>query len=345
MKTILQKVTNFEDLTKEDVQIAVMQLFSEEVTDSEIAALLIGLKMKKETVTEIVGVVKGLREKSLPFTKAIPHVFDNCGTGGDGAQSFNISTTAAFVIAGAGIPVAKHGNRSVSSKTGSADLLEQLGIPLDLSPEKSEELLAEAGITFLFAPHVHPRLKRIMKVRRELKIPTIFNLIGPLTNPIELESQVMGIYKREAVGEFAKVLQKLGRKRAVVLNGAGFLDEATLQGENHLAILADGKITEKIVAPEELGLPRYEIEEIRGGDAAENAAIFKKVIQGEKGAYRDTVLFNAGIGIFAGGKADTIEQGVALAVKSIDSGAALTKFETLVQKSKEKKEGSYDHSR
>ncbi|MFE8702719.1 anthranilate phosphoribosyltransferase [Cytobacillus sp. FJAT-54145] len=334
MKTYLQRLSERGSLNEIEMKEAVEQLFSNDISDSEIAAFLIGLKTKGETVEEIAGLVQAIREKSLSFSKNIPNVMDNCGTGGDGSKSFNISTTSSFVIAGAGIPVAKHGNRSISSKTGSADVLEYLGVNLSLSPSVIEELIEEVGIAFLFAPHVHPNVKRIMKVRKDLRIPTIFNLIGPLTNPIELHSQLLGIYSRDLITVFAEVLKNLGRERAVVLNGTGYMDEASLQGENYLAILEDGEIINKILHPEEVGLPVYDNEAIRGGDSKENALILKNVLQGNKGAYRDTVLLNAGIGIYANGKVTNIQEGIKLAAESIDSGAALNKLELLIEKSR-----------
>ncbi|GLB59439.1 anthranilate phosphoribosyltransferase [Cytobacillus sp. NCCP-133] len=334
MKTILQRLSDRESLTEAEMKEAMDNLFRSDVTDSEIAAFMVSLKTKGETVEEIAGIVRAMRDKSLTFSKKIPNVLDNCGTGGDGSSSFNISSTSAFVIAGAGIPVAKHGNRSISSKTGSADVLEHLGINLNHPPERTEEILGEIGIAFLFAPHVHPNIKRILKVRKDLRIPTTFNLIGPLTNPVELENQLLGIYRRDYTMMFAEVLKTLGRKRAVVLNGAGYMDEASLQGENHLAILNNGEIIEKILHPEEVGLPVYSNDAIRGGDSGENAEILLNVLKGEKGAKRDTVLLNAGIGIFAGGKADTIQIGIDLARESIDSGAALDKLQQLIKTSK-----------
>lgn len=333
MKAYLQRLSERESLTQTEMKEVMEHIFKEEITDSEIAAFMVGLKTKGETVDEIVGIVQALRENALPFNTNIPNVIDNCGTGGDGSKSFNISTTSAFVMAGAGIPVAKHGNRSITSKTGSADVLEYLGINWDLQPEASIELLQEIGITFLFAPYVHPKIKRIMKVRKDLRIPTVFNLIGPLTNPVELDSQLLGIYRRDLIGMFAEVLKTLGRKRAVVLNGAGFMDEASLAGENHLAILENGMIENRILHPEEVGFSVHDNDAIRGGDSKENAEILLSILKGEKGARRETVLLNAGIGIFANGVAGTIEDGVKLAAESIDSGAALEKLEKLVEKS------------
>jgi anthranilate phosphoribosyltransferase len=337
MKQILERLTKREALTDNEIGIAMERLFSDEITDSEIAAFLIGLKTKGETVNEIAGLVNGLRAKALPFKK-IPNAIDNCGTGGDGLKTFNISSTSAFVIAAAGIPVAKHGNRSVSSKTGSADVLEELGVELNLSAERIEEIIQEVGIAFLYAPNVHPKIGRIQKVRKDLGIPTVFNLLGPLMNPVELDSQFLGVYRRDLTRMFAEVLRSLGRKRAVVLNGAGSMDEASLQGDNHLVILENGIITEKTLHPEEVGLSVYSNEAIVGGYASENAEILKNVLKGNKGAHRDTVLLNAGIGIFTGGKVNTIVEGIELAKEIIDSGAALERLHRLIEASKVKVE-------
>ncbi|WP_147534882.1 anthranilate phosphoribosyltransferase [Bacillus marasmi] len=334
MKSYLEQLSEQRSLTEAEMESAVTQLFSEEISDSEMAAFLIGLKMKGETVDEILGLVKVMRRFAMSFTDEISNVIDNCGTGGDGSKSFNISTTSAFVMAGAGLTVAKHGNRSISSKTGSADVLENLGVNFNLPKEASEEILERAGITFLFAPFVHPKVKRIMKVRKDLRIPTIFNLIGPLTNPVNLDYQLLGIYRRDLLQMFAEVLLRLGRKRAIVLNGAGHMDEASLQGENHLVIVDQGTITTKILLPEEVGLGTYTNKDIVGGDAKENAEILRSILNGEHGARRDTVLLNAGLGIYTAMKADSIEQGIELAKESIDSGAALNKLEQLIELSK-----------
>lgn len=331
MKNFLLQLADGGSFTEPQMKEAMDCILGEEVSESEIAAFLMGLKSKGETVEEITGIVKGLKENTLPFRKKFPNVLDNCGTGGDGSSSFNISTTSAFVIAGAGIPVAKHGNRSISSKTGSADVLEYLGINLNLSVERTEEILDELGIAFLFAPNVHPKLKKVMTVRRQLKIPTIFNFIGPLTNPIDLDYQLLGVYRRDLLPVFAEVLQNLGRKRAVVINGAGFMDEASLQGENHLTLLEDGVISSQSFVPGEMGLPQYDNSAIKGGDSKENALILKNVLSGEKGACRDTVLLNAGIGIYASGRAENIADGISIARDVIDSGAAYEKLQGLIK--------------
>ncbi|MDQ0175476.1 anthranilate phosphoribosyltransferase [Bacillus chungangensis] len=333
MKEYLQKLTENKPLLFEEMICASRSMFSEHISETEIGAFLTALKTKGESADEIAGLVKVIREKSvmaqhLPFS-----VMDNCGTGGDGSQSFNISTTSAFVIAGAGIKIAKHGNRSISSKTGSADVLEHLGVSLNVHPDKMEELLANNGIAFLFAPAVHPTLKRVMKIRHDLKIPTVFNLIGPLTNPLELDSQLLGIYRRDMLLMMAAVLDRLGRRRAIIVNGAGFMDEASLAGENHLVLLENGEMIPFTVHPEEVGLPVYDNDAIKGGTSLENAEILLKVLKGEKGAYRDTVLLNAGLAIFAHGSVETIQEGIKAAKESIDSGAAREKLEYLIRDS------------
>nr|WP_263326115.1 anthranilate phosphoribosyltransferase [Neobacillus sp. Marseille-Q6967] len=331
MREYLLQLAEGESFSEGQMREVVDIILGEEVSESEIAAFIMGLKSKGETVSEIAGIVKGMKEKTLNFTKKFPNVLDNCGTGGDGSSSFNVSTTSAFVIAGAGIPVAKHGSRSISSKTGSADVLEYLGVNLNLPVERTEEILENIGIAFLFAPHVHPKLKKVTSVRRQLKIPTIFNYIGPLTNPIELDYQLLGVNRRDLLPVFAEVLNMLGRKRAVVINGAGFMDEASLQGENHYCLLENGVISSHRFYPEDFGLPQYDNSHIRGGESKENADILKKVLKGEKGAYRDTVLLNAGIGIYTSGKASTIQEGISTAAEVIDSGAAYEKLTRLIE--------------
>lgn len=330
MKEYLVKLAERQTLTEDEMSRAAQALFSTNITESEMAAFLVALKSKGETAGEIASLVKIMRKEARSVQSNCMNVMDNCGTGGDGSQSFNISTASAFVLAGAGVKVAKHGNRSVSSKTGSADVLEELGANLHLEPGMMEELLHENGITFLFAPSVHPNIARIMKVRKELKIPTVFNFLGPLTNPVQLETQLLGINRRDMLELFAEVLHKLGRKRAVVVNGAGFMDEASLQGENSLVLLDDGDIIPFTLHPEEVDLPVYGNEKIRGGDAKENADIMLRLLKGEKGAYRDTVLLNAGLGLFAHGTATTIKQGIIMAEESLDSGSAFAKLENLI---------------
>lgn len=334
MKRYLEKVIRKENLTVEEMKEAAAYCFTEQVTESEIAALLTALQIKGETSDEIAGLVEVIREKSTFNMQPVAGAIDNCGTGGDRSNSFNISTTSAFVMAGAGLTVAKHGNRSISSKTGSADVLEQLGISLTFSKEHVEEMLVENKIAFLFAPHVHQALKPFSIVRKNLGLPTIFNIIGPLTNPIELDTQLIGVYRKDLLPKVASSLEKLGRRRAVVVTGAGAMDEASLAGVNELVILENGKQRELQLHPEEVGLQTYPNTAIRGGNSKANADILRAVLKGERGAYFDTVLLNAGLGIYASGNVNTIEEGVALARESILSGAALKRLENLITFSK-----------
>ncbi|OIK09048.1 anthranilate phosphoribosyltransferase [Bacillus sp. MUM 13] len=337
MKQYLEKLSSQHPLNEEEMMLAAQSLFSDEISESEIAAFLIALKSKGETAGEIASLVKVLRQHAVTIKTSQENIMDNCGTGGDGSQSFNISTASAFVLAGAGIKIAKHGNRSVSSKTGSADVLEELGVNLELGICQIEELLEEAGITFLFAPSIQPKTRRIMKIRRELKVSTVFNIIGPLTNPVNLDSQLLGVYRKDLLGLMASVLNKLGRKRAVVLTGAGNMDEASLQGENSLVLLENGRMTSFTVHPEEVGLPVYSNEAIRGGGSKENSEILLSVLRGVKGPCLDTVLLNAGIGIYANGRANSIAGGIQMARESIRSGAALEKLQMLISYSQKNK--------
>ncbi|MEC5424579.1 anthranilate phosphoribosyltransferase [Virgibacillus sp. C22-A2] len=334
MKQYLEKLINHENLTVPEMKEATRCCFTETITETEIAAFLTALRTKGETPDEVAGIVEVIRSQSAFSTSHMPNVMDNCGTGGDKSYSFNISTTAAFVIAGAGIPVAKHGNRSISSKTGSADVLEHLGVSLAFSKEQIEEMLHENEIAFLFAPHVHAALKPFTKVRKDLGLPTIFNAIGPLTNPISLDTQLIGVYRRDMLQMMAESLHKLGRRRAVVVNGAGSMDEASLAGKNHLIILEEGKLTPFTFLPEEVGLPTYSNEKIRGGDAKANAKITRDVLSGKTGPYLDTVLLNAGLGLFASGTAKSIEAGIDMARESIISGAAKERLQRLIEFSK-----------
>ncbi|GEL77599.1 anthranilate phosphoribosyltransferase [Tenuibacillus multivorans] len=338
MKTsLLKKLTSGEQLRKEEMKEVAQALFDEDTSESKIASVLTALQVRGESADEVAAIVEVLREKAMPISKQITGVMDNCGTGGDGSSSFNISSTSAFVLAGAGAKIAKHGNRSVSSKTGSADVLEELGISLDFSSEEVEELLETNGIAFLFAPYVHPRLKSIMKVRQDLGVPTIFNIIGPLTNPVTLETQLLGVYRRDMLSKMADVLNQLGITRGIVVNGAGHMDEASLAGENHLVLLDQGDVQSFTLKPEDVGLTSYPNNAIRGGDAKENAEILLSVLNGEPGAYLDTVLLNAGLGLYSAGMADNIKEGIDKARESIESGRALEKLNHLIEYSKYRK--------
>ena len=340
MLDYLRTITERKSLSFNEMKLAAEQLFSEEITDIERGAFLSALRVKGETPEEIAGLAAAIQAKSLQLPVDSPDIIDNCGTGGDGSMSFNISTTAAFVMAGAGLTVAKHGNRSVSSKTGSADVLEELGVNLSLSGHHAKELLEQNGITFLFAPTIHPAMKKLMTVRKTLRIPTVMNLIGPLTNPVSLSSQFLGINRADMVTDMAEVLRQLGRKRAIVVHGAGGMDAASLAGYNQLALLDQEAISDFRLHPEEIGLPVYPLEAIRGGDTKENATILNSVLRGEKGAYRDTTLLNAGLGIYANGKVSSLEEGILAAKESIDSGAANEKLAMLIEYSQRVKRGA-----
>jgi anthranilate phosphoribosyltransferase len=337
VKQYLQKLSNGHSLERAEMRKAAQELFSEDTTESQIACFLTLMKMKGESVDEITGLVEVLREKALPVRSKMRGVLDNCGTGGDGSNSFNISTASAFVLAGAGVKVAKHGNRSISSKTGSADVLEKMGVSLDFHSNEINTLLSECNIAFLYAPHIHSGLKRIMKVRKEMKIPTIFNLIGPLTNPVQLETQLIGVYRRDKLETMAKVLNELGRKRAIVLNGADYMDEASLAGENHLVLLENGLITPFTLKGEDVGLSHYPNSMIRGGEAADNAWILQDVLEGREGAHLETVLFNAGIALYAHGSVLNIADGVKVARESIVSGRAKETLQSLIRFSQQKR--------
>ena len=338
MKPFLEKIMNRENLTIEETEKAISLCFETDVTDTEMSAFLTALKVKGETADEMTGIVNTIRSYSDYQSITLPNIMDNCGTGGDQSYSFNISTTAAFVIAGAGVKIAKHGNRSISSKTGSADLLEHLGISLEFTKDDVEHLLKTNNIAFLFAPHIHNKLKTFIKTRSELGLPTVFNLIGPLTNPIDLDSQLLGVYRRDMLMTVAETLKNLGRQRAVVINGAGEMDEASLAGTNHLILLENNKLTEFTITPEDVGLPRYDNNAILGGDAKMNADILYSVLNNEPSAYLDTVLLNTGLALFANGYVDTIKDGINEARISISSGAALEKLTTLIHYSKNKVE-------
>jgi anthranilate phosphoribosyltransferase len=321
-------------------------------TDAQIAALLIALRMKGETVEEIVGFAEAIRAAAapLPIERAPDalavsgtgrealagecendSLIDTSGTGGDASGTFNISTATALVTAGAGVRVAKHGNRSISSKCGSADVIEALGINIQLSPERSAQCLREVGICFLFAPNLHPAMKQVQGVRRELKMRTMFNLLGPLTNPAGASGQVVGVYSLDLVEKLAEALSMLGLRRALVVHGLDGLDEITITGKTRIAEAHEGSVRSYEVEPEEFGMKPAALNDISGGDAAENADIIRAVLDGERSPRRDVVLLNTAAALVAAGRAEHIAQAIPLAAKSIDSGAAAGKLEKLLR--------------
>ncbi len=332
IKKAIEKILNRHDLSQQEMAQVMEELMEGRCTPAQIGAFLTGLRMKGESVEEIVGAASVMREKAVKIPVNLgpdEPLVDTCGTGGDGASTFNVSTTSAFVVAGAGIKVAKHGNRSVSSRSGSADVLEALGVPLDMSPEEVAGAIEEAGIGFLFAPNLHPAMKHAIGPRRELGVRTIFNVLGPLTNPAGANVQLMGVFDPELTPVLAEVLGKMGARRAWVVHGHGGLDELSLAGPSIVSEWNGESVMKMSVHPEDAGLGTYSTEEVAGGTPEENAEILVKILQGEKGAKRDVVLLNAGAAIYLAGRASSLEEGVGLAAESIDSGAALEKLQYL----------------
>lgn len=312
---------------KEAMEVA-NQMMTGEATPSQIASFITALRMKGETIEEITGFVRVMREKATKIKTDTDVVVDTCGTGGDGAYSFNISTTAAFVIAGAGIKVAKHGNRSVSSKCGSADLLEELGVNIEIPVERIEGCLREVGIAFLFAPLLHGAMKYAIGPRREIGIRTLFNILGPLTNPAGARYQILGVYDPDLTEPLAYVLKNLGSEHALLVHGMDGLDEITLTTESRISELVGGRVKTYLISPEEFGLTTCNPSDLKGGEAGENARIFLDVLDGRPGPCRDVVLLNAAAGIVAAG-AESLAAGIEIARESIDSGLARQKLESL----------------
>ncbi len=343
IKMAISKVVERIDLTEGEMIEVMNQIMSGEWTPAQIAAFITALRMKGETIDEITGAARVMRERATPIRvgKGVldidrddinidrETILDVVGTGGDGTNTFNISTTVSFVVSACGVKVAKHGNRSVSSACGSADVLEKLGINLDVTPETVENCIDQIGIGFLFAPALHGAMKYAIGPRREIGIRTIFNILGPLTNPAGADCQVMGVYRAELVEKLAGVLHKLGCRHGFVVHGSDGMDEMTLTGETLIAEVTTEGVTMATVTPEQLGLTRCGMEALKGGDAAVNAEIVKAVLAGEKGPRRDIVLLNAAYALVAAGKSVTAAEGMILAAEAIDSGRALQQVEKL----------------
>jgi anthranilate phosphoribosyltransferase len=338
----LHRIANHcQSLSRDEARAVMSEVLTGECTDAQIAALLVALHMKGETVEEIVGFAEAIRAAaaSLPILMNSTidvsgterdALVDTCGTGGDASGTFNISTATALVAAGAGVRVAKHGNRSVTSKCGSADVMEALGVNISLPPALVADCLKNVGIAFLFAPAMHSAMKYVQPARRELRLRTVFNLLGPLTNPARASAQVVGVYSDDLVEKLAEALSMLGLRRAMVVHGSDGLDEITISGPTRIAEVRDGQVHTYEVTPEEFGINRAPIEVIAGGDAAENARIIQEVLSGKKSACRDVVLLNAAATLVAAGRAARLSEGMPLAVTSIDSGAAAAKLKALV---------------
>lgn len=323
---ILKKVMGGEDLTEDEAKQALRAMISGEMKPVQAAALLVGLKMKGETIKEVAAFAEEMRANAMLINPSKEHLVDTCGTGGDSKGTFNISTTSAFIAAGAGVPVAKHGNRAVSSKCGSADLLEELGVKM-LPPKDVEDCINQTGFGFMFAPLFHPAMKNIMPVRKELGVRTVFNLLGPLTNPANAKAQVLGVYDPDLTEKFAGVLRELGIKHALVVHSEG-MDEIGF-GKTRITEVRDGDIKTYTINGKELG---FESKDVPKADSREqSAAITMGILKGEKGAARDICILNAAAAIYVAGKTDSIENGIRLAEESIDSGKALQKLEAVVK--------------
>ena len=328
IREAIEKLIRGADLTQEEAAQVMEEIMTGEATPAQFGAFVIGLRLKGETVDEMTGLAAVMRDKSLKVDFEGPSV-DTCGTGGDDLGTFNISTTAAFVVAGAGIVVAKHGNRAMTSKSGSADVLEQQGIKIDLGPEGVKRCMEEAGIGFMFAPRFHPAMKFAAQPRREIGVRTVFNILGPLTNPAGAEAQVLGV-PTDSVGEkMVQVLQRLGSKRAIVVHAEDGLDEISLNSNTNVWDLKDRSIKHYTIGPDDLGLAPASLQSLAGGSVEDNADTMTEVLKGASGPRRDVVVANAAGGIVAGGKAADLREGVLVAQESIDSGRALEKLELL----------------
>ena len=331
IREAIDKVVNRVSLSETEAIDVMNQIMTGEATPLQVASFLTALRMKGETVEEITGAARVMREKAHRVKVEADRVLDTCGTGGDQKGTFNISTTCAFVVAGAGVTVAKHGNRGVSSQSGSADVLAALGVKVDASKERVEACIADIGIGFLFAPLLHEAMKYAVQPRRDIGIRTIFNLLGPLTNPAMANYQLIGLYSGELVAAIAHVLKNLGSICAMVVHGLEGLDEISLCGSTQVAELRNGEVSEYRIEPEQLGLKRCALAELHGGSAEQSAAIVRSVLQGTAGPARDVVLLNSGAALYVSGSAGSIKDGMRLAAESIDSGRARDKLDLLVR--------------
>jgi len=329
MKEYIERVTDGEDLTQDEARAVATTVF-EDATEAQIGALLTALRAKGETEAEIAGFAEGMRDAARTIRPEREGLVDTCGTGGDDYNTINVSTTSAIVAAGAGVPIAKHGNYSVSSSSGSADVLEEVGVDIEAEPPEVEETIEREGIGFMLAPVFHPAMKAVIGPRQELGMRTVFNILGPLTNPADADAQVLGVYDPDLVPVMAEALARLDVERALVVHGDG-LDEIAIHGETAVAEVTGDRIAEYTITPEDMGLETHDIEAISGGSPEENAADLRGIVSGEvTGAKRDIILANAGAAIYVAGVADTHEEGVEHARQAIESGAAADKLDDLI---------------
>jgi len=330
IKEAIKKLVSGSSLSSDEAAHVMQQIMKGEATPAQFGAFVTALRLKGETVDELVGLAIIMRTNAISV-KVPCAVVDTCGTGGDGTGTFNISTAAAFIVAGAGLTVAKHGNRAMSSQCGSADVLEALGVNINLDSKQVGQCLDEVGIGFMFAPMFHPAMKHAAAPRREIGIRTVFNILGPLTNPAGAKSQVLGVSEKPLVEKLAQALKELGCRHALVVHGEDGLDEITVCDITYICELKDGEVKSYTVSPEEMGVSRTNLESIKGGSARENAAIIRDVLRGSKGARRDAALVNAAAALLAGDKVDSLKRGVELAEEVIDKGYAINKLERLVE--------------
>jgi anthranilate phosphoribosyltransferase len=325
---VLERLLAGQDLPREETEALFGRLMDGELSPVQKASLLVALRMKGESASEIAGAAQAMRQRVVSIPHGQAQAVDTCGTGGDGRGTFNVSTAAAFVAAAAGVPVAKHGNRSVSSRCGSADVLAALGVPIEVSPAAAGQALDAVGIAFLFAPRLHPAMREVMPVRKELGVRTIFNVLGPLTNPAGTRRQVMGVYAEALVERIAQVQVELAAEHALVVHGQG-LDEITTTGPSRLAEVRDGRVKVFTVQPEDFDLPRARPEDLLGGDPEINAEQMRRVFAGEPGPLADITALNAGAAIYVGGLAESLQDGVRRARQLLRTGAAAAKLEAL----------------
>ena len=326
----IRRIVDGQDLGRDEMHEVFGEVMDGRASDVQKSSLLIALRMKGETADEITGAALAMRERVTPLTVDRDRIIDTCGTGGDGRGTFNVSTVAALVAAGAGASVAKHGNRAVSSSCGSADVLAALGVNIDLDAARMSEVLERTGISFLFAPKLHPAMGAVAAIRRELGVRTIFNVLGPLTNPAFARRQVLGVYSLHLVDLLARVLLALGADHAMVVHSRDGLDEISISAPTHVCEVIDGEVRSYELTPEEIGLQRYSLSDLAGGDARENARIAREILAGCNGARTEIVAANAGAALYISGAADSVREGVAMAREAIATGAAMAKLQELV---------------
>ncbi len=327
LKPYLDKINEQIDLTAEEASETLSLIMEGKANDQEIEQLLLGLAAKGERVSELVGFAKAMRFHSIKASLGRDGILDTCGTGGDGGKTFNISTAVAFIAAAAGIPVAKHGNRAVSGKSGSIDVLEALGIEIDISPLMFQQLFRQTNLLFLFAQLHHPAMKYVAPIRKKLQRRTIFNMLGPLTNPAGAQYQMIGVYQEQLTDMLAETLQQLGCQRGMVVYSLSGLDELSIDGQNKVTEIIDGKINSYLISPEDIGLRTYSIKDVQGGTPAENADIILRIFKGETGANRDIAVLNAGAAIYIANRSQSIAEGVKLAQQLLDSGSVYSNYQ------------------